>query len=192
MQPIHRTSYQDAVAPPSGCLADHLATLIDGQARTGLAATGASAGLEQTDRPDANALIWVEDTPGMATARSRGLIVVAHSMGQTAAERSCVISYPAGAADEQDILAVSEKLTAMGWLLLSCLCRETARGHASVAVLVNRSLPGNEQQLWLAAPSAALLAYPAGSGTAANAALGTRDQVEAWVNEGGAGDDVTK
>ncbi len=124
-------------------------------------------------------------------ACNRGLIVVAHSMGQAAAERSCVISYPAGAADEQDILAVSEKLAAMGWLLLSCLCRETATGHASVAVLVNRALPGNEQQLWLATPSAAPLACPAGSGAAASAALGTRDQVEAWVNEGGVGDDVT-
>ncbi len=57
MQPIHRTSYQDALAAPSGCLAGHLAALIDGQARTGLAVTGGSAGQEQTDRADANPLI---------------------------------------------------------------------------------------------------------------------------------------
>jgi len=211
MQPIHRTSCQATQAQATqtqtaGCPAGLLADLIDGQAR-----------MPPSVAPGANALIWVEDDPGLAAARSRGLLVVAHSAGQAVAhgaghaatERSCVISYPASPADDgQDILAVSERLTAMGWQLLSCLDQATETGHASIAMLVSRALPGMEQRLWLVAPAAALPkgltvptqapagqdapavppAYPAGPGVPA--APGTRDQVEDWVNEGGAGGDV--
>ncbi len=205
MQPIHRTSHRATQAPTAGYPAGLLADLIDGQVRMQPAAPGATR-LGWADPPDANALIWVEDDPGLATARNRGLLVVAHGASQAAAEHSCVISYPAGPADDgQDILAVSERLTAMGWLLLSCLDQETATGHASIAVLVSRALPGMEQRLWLVASAAAppearavpsqapagqdapaaAPAYPAGP-----AAPGTRGQVEDWVNEGGAGDDV--
>lgn len=213
MQPIHRTSPQATQAPTAGCPAGLLADLIDGQARRQPAAPG-TTGLEWTDPPAANALIWVEDAPGLATARSRGLLVVAHGASQAAAEHSCVICYPAGSADggpadeNRDILAVSERLTAMGWQLLSCLDQDAATGHASIAMLVSRTLPGMEQRLWLAAPAAAPPegravpsqapagqdapaappAYPAGPRVPA--APGTRDQVEDWVNEGGAGDDV--
>jgi len=213
MQPIHRTACQATQVPTSGCPAALLADLIDGQVRTAPAAPGA-IGLDWTVPPGANALIWVEDGPGLASARSRGLLVVAHGTSRAAAERSCVISYPADSADDRpaddkgDILAVSESLTAMGWQLLSCLDQATETGRASIAMLVSRALPGLEQRLWLVAPAAAPPggravpsqapagqdapavppAYPAGPGVPA--APGTRDQVEDWVNEGGSGDDV--
>jgi hypothetical protein len=214
MQPIHRTSCQAIQAQatqaqtagyPAGLLAD----LIDGQARMPPSAAPGANGLKWTDPPGANALIWVEDGPGLAAARKRGLLVVAHGASQAAKERSCVISYPASPADDgQDILAVSERLTEMGWQLLSCLDQATGTGHASIAMLVSRALPGMEQRLWLVAPAAPLPkdrivptqapagqdapavppTYPAGPGVPA--APGTHDQVEDWVNEGGAGDDV--
>ncbi len=214
MQPIHRTSCQATQAQAThaqtaGCPAGLLADLIDGQARMPPSAAPGANGLEWTDPPGANALIWVEDDSGLAAARKRGLLVVAHGAGQAATERSCVISYPASPADDgQDILAVSERLTAMGWQLLSCLDQATETGRASIAMLVSRALPGMEQRLWLVAPAAPLPkgrivptqapagqdapavppAYPAGPGVPA--APGTHDQVEDWVNEGGAGDDV--
>jgi hypothetical protein len=210
MQPIHRTSCKATQAPTAGCPAGLLADLIDGQARMPPSVAPGANGLEWTDPPGANALIWVEDDPGLAAARSRGLLVVAHGASQATTERSCVISYPASPADDgHDILAVSERLTAMGWQLLSCPDQATETGHASIAMLVSRALPDMEQRLWLVAPAAGPAkgravstqapagqgapavppAYPAGPGVPA--APGTRDQVEDWVNEGGADDVAT-
>lgn len=209
MQPIHRTSCQATQAPTAGCPAGLLADLIDGQAQMPPSIAPGANDLEWTDPPGANALIWVEDDPGLAAAHSRGLLVVAHGAGQATTEHSCVISYPASPADDgQDILAVSERLTELGWQLLSCLDQVTETGHASIAMLVSRALPGMEQRLWLVAPAAdpakgraVPTQAPAGQGAPAvppaypagpdvPAAPGTRDQVEDWVNEGGAGDDV--
>lgn len=212
MQLIQHAPRRAAQAPASGCPAGLLADLIDGQARMPPAAPG-TAGMGRTNPAGADRLIWIEDDRGPATFRNRGLLVVTHGAGRAAQERSCVISYPGGpagngATDTGDILAVSDSLATMGWRLLSCRDQATETGHASIAILISRTRPGREKRLWLVAPSAGPSAeratptpapagqdapavpppYPAGAGVPA--APGTRDQVEVWVNEGGAGDDV--
>ena len=71
----------------------------------------------------------------------------------------------------------------------------------NTAVLVSKAHPGSEQRLWLAEPVGAAQrpsapANALASGSSAASADGgvrtqeIRDQLEAWVNEGGAGDDV--
>ena len=158
--------------------------------------------------PDASALIWVEDDAELvrepAAGQRRGMIVVAHGAGQGATEGSFLVSYPIDTDDDgQHVGAVSGVLEAMGWSLLAARRGETAGGHVNAAVLVSDARSGSEQQqLWLAEPVGALQrpsAQPSAStsglsGASADRGARTRevrDQVEAWVNEGGAGDDVT-
>ena len=92
--------------------------------------------------------------------------------------------------------AVSGVLEAMGWSVLASRRGGMAGGHLNTAVLVSSVHPGSEQRLWLAEPVRAWqrpTAPPGASAAGSSAASRTRevrDQLEAWVNEGGAGDDV--
>lgn len=186
MQAIHRMSYR-AVPVPSpeqidDQIADQIARLIDGQARTGLGVTPHRPG--QEDPAPAHPLIWIEGD-GTGAEACRGVLVVAHGACLAEKEWSCVISHPSQAVDRGEFLHhVSAGLASMGWLQLTHPHPGAAGDHAVIAALVNRDLPGPERRLWLAAPSVVRQdAVPA-------TAPGSRDQVETWVNEGGAGDDV--
>ena len=89
----------------------------------------------------------------------------------------------------------------MGWEVLDMRRASTAGRYVNTAALVSNGDPGSGQHLWLAetvdatedpgastrAPASGSSAAPAGSDVRTQ---GIRDQLEAWVNEGGAGDDV--
>jgi hypothetical protein len=92
-------------------------------------------------------------------------------------------------------------LVAMGWAVLASRRGRTDGGNVNTAVLVNTSHFGLEQILWLAeAVSTAqdrrpctntLMPGPSAAPTGGDSRTREmRDQVEACVHEGGAGDDV--
>ncbi len=207
MQPIQRTLCSDR--QPSS--AAYLAAMIDRRARDHVRSAGRSGEISKglgtcMQRPDAGVLIWVEGDAELvrepAAGRHRGMIVVAHGSGQGTTEGSFIISYPFETGDDgQYVDAVSGVLEAMGWSVLASRRGRTAGGHVNTAMLVSNAHPGSEQRLWLAEPvgaaqdpSAPAHAFASRS-SAASAdggvrTLEIRDQLEAWVNEGGAGDDV--
>jgi hypothetical protein len=211
VQPIQHTLCPDRQQPPIA----YLATMIDKRARDyGPSASGSGGRswenlrLLETgmQRPDASVLIWVDGddqrSPVSSSKRHRGMIVVAHGSGQGKSEGSFIISYPVATDDRaQHLPAVSGLLVAMGWAVLASRRERTDGGKVNTATLVNTAHVGRKQILWLA--EAVSTAQDRRPGTNApmpgpSAALTggdfrTRemhDQVEAWVNEGGAGDDV--
>jgi hypothetical protein len=130
------------------------------------------------------------------------MIVVAHGSGQGSAEGFFVISYPVDTDDDAPhVTAVSSVLERMGWAVLATRRGSTAGRYVSTAALVSSGDPGSGQHLWLAetvgatedpgastrTQRAGFSAAPAGGDVRTR---GIRDQLEAWVNEGGAGDDV--
>ncbi len=208
MQPIQHTSCRDR--QPSS--AAYPAELIDGRAREHGRSTertgGISKGLDTlTQRLDASVLIWVDGDGGPecepAAGGHRGMIVVAHGSGQGAREGSFIISYPVGTDDDgQHVGPVSGVLEALGWsVLVSRRGGTTAAGHVNTAMLVRNARSGLELRLWLAEPVGAAqdpivpahaLAFVASAAPAYGGVRGgeIRDQLGAWVNEGGAGDDA--
>ena len=211
MQSIQHTLCPDRQQPPVA----YLATMIDKRTRDhGRSAFGSGGRslenlrLPETgmQRPDASVLIWVdgdnERSPVSSSGRHRGMIVVAHGSGQGTSEGSFIISFPV-ATDEstQHLPAVSALLEAMGWAVLASRGERTDGGKVNTAVLVNTAHVGRKQILWLAeAVSTAqdrrpgtntLMPRPSAAPTGGDSRTREmRDQVEAWVNEGGAGDDV--
>lgn len=151
-------------------------------------------------------LIWVdgddERPPGAPSGRHRGMIVAAHGSGQGITKGSFIISYPIATEDRaQHLTAVSGLLEEMGWAIMAIRRGRTDGGTMNTAVLLNTSHFGPKQVLWLA--ELVSLAQDRCSGTNAltpgQSAAPTgadsrtremRNQVEALVNEGGAGDDV--
>ncbi len=156
--------------------------------------------------PDGSVLIWVESDaeprPEPGASRHRGMIVVAHGSGRGTTEESFVISYPIDTDDHmQHVAAVSGVLEAMGWSVLASRRGTTDGGSVNSAVLTSTARSGSAQRLWLAEPvrGAQARGAPADApfpGLRSAMVAGEvrsreiRDQVEAWVNEGGAGDDV--
>ena len=211
MQSIQRTMCPDRQQSPAA----YLAAMIDKrtsnhrQSTTGSGARSCER-LRRFEtgmrRPDAGALIWVEGdnerAPKSPSGRHRGMIVVAHGSGQGTAEGSFIISYPVATDDRtQHLPAVSGLLEAMGWAVLAFRRGCTVGGIVNTTVLVNTAHFGLEQILWLAesvstaqdrSPGTNVL-MPGSSAALTGGHFRTRemrDQVEAWVNEGGAGDDV--
>ena len=210
MQPIQRTTCRDQ--QPSS--AAYLAAMIDRRTREHDLSAGGRRRFRGLGDPDATTarqhfLIWVEGDaellPEPAAGQHRGMIVVAHGSGQGTAEGSFIISYPVDADDDAPhVAAVSGVLERMGWAVLGTRRGSTAGRYVNTAALVSNSDPGSgqsRQSLWLAetvgateepckstpAPVSGTSAAPAAS---AARTRGIRDQLEAWVNEGGAGDDV--
>ena len=207
MHPIQRTSCRDQ--QPSSAV--YLAAMIDRRTREhGLSARRPADIFDgvgtPTQRPAASVLIWVEgdaeQPPEPAAVQHRGMIVAAHGSGQGLAEVSFIISYPVGTDDDAPhVTAVSGVLEQMGWAVLGTRRGSTAGRYVNTAALVSNGDPGSGQHLWLAEtvdatedPGASTRA-PASVSSAAQTGSdvrtqGIRDQLEAWVNEGGAGDDV--
>ncbi len=207
MQPIQPASCPDRHRSSAA----YLAAMIDKRTRDyGLPASSHGGnpwrfetGMQQ---PDASVLIRVGGDPELAreaaAGRHRGMIVVAHGSGQGTTEGSFIISYPV-ATDEhaQHLPAVSGWLEAMGWSVLASRRRRTDIGDVNTAVLVNTGHSSPEQRLWLAEPVStaydrsppAHALVPGPSPALGRGNVRTREfrnQLEAWVNEGGAGDDV--
>ena len=210
MHPIQRTSCRDQ--QPSSAV--YLAAMIDRRTREHGLSAGRPADIfdgvgTRTQRPAASVLIWVEgdaeQPPEQAAVQLRGMIVAAHGSGQGLAEGSFIISYPVGTDDDAPhVTAVSGVLEQMGWAVLGTRRGSTAGRYVNTAALVSNSDPGSgqsRQSLWLAETvgatedpgastrnqRAGFSAVPAGGDVRTR---GIRDQLEAWVNEGGAGDDV--
>ena len=207
MQPIQRTTCRDQ--QPSS--AAYLAAMIDRRTREHDLSAGRPADISEglgtrMQRPPASVLIWVEGDaellPEPAAGRHRGMIVVAHGSGQGTAEGSFIISYPVDADDDAPhVAAVSGVLERMGWSVLVTRRGSTAGQYVNTAALVSNGNPRSGQHMWLAEtvgatedPGASTPAPVSGSSAAPAASdvrtRGIRDQLEAWVNEGGAGDDV--
>jgi hypothetical protein len=207
MQPIQRISCRDQ--QPSS--AAYLAAMIDSRAREcSLSAekpADFSEGLgTRMGRPPASMLIWVESNaellPEPAAGRHRGMILVAHGSGQCTVEGSFIISYPVETDDDAPhVTAVSGVLERMGWSVLATRQGSTPGRYVNTAALVSNGNSGSWQHMWLAEtvgatedPGASTSAPASGSSAAPAASdvrtRGFRDQLEASVNEGGAGDDV--
>jgi len=207
VQPIQRTTCRDQ--QPSS--AAYLAAMIDRRTREHDLSAGRPADISEglgtrMQRPPASVLIWVEGDaellPEPAAGRHRGMIVVAHGSGQGTAEGSFIISYPVDADDDAPhVAAVSGVLERMGWSVLVTRRGSTAGQYVNTAALVSNGNPRSGQHMWLAetvgatedrgastpTPASGYSAAPAASDVRTR---GIRDQLEAWVNEGGAGDDV--
>jgi hypothetical protein len=193
----------------------YLAAMIDKRTRDhGLSDPGSGARSQENSsrletgvqRQDVSVLVWLEGDdvrpPESFSGRRRGMIVVAHGSGQGTTEGSFIISYPVATDDlTQHVPAVSALLEAMGWAVRASRRGRTDGGNVNTAVLVNTAHFGVDQILWLAelvstaqdrSPSTnAPMPGPSAALTGGN--FRTRemhDQVEAWVNEGGAGNDV--
>ena len=157
MQPIEHTSCPDR----QWSTAAYLAAMIDKRTRDqGLSSpeSGESAGdlSSAMELPEASVLIWVEGDAEMAlepaAGRHRGMIVVAHGVGQGPAQTSFIISYPDAGDHAQHVPAVSDVLEAMGWAVLASERGMTDGEHVNTALLVSTASFGVEQRLWLAEP----------------------------------------
>lgn len=160
MQPIQRSACPDPLSSPAA----HLAALIDEQARsTPLPASdeqGRDAAQGNADASGPATLIWVEGPaaqPSPGTAAARSIIVAAHRRGETCADRSFIISFPAEAGVPiPQLPAVLQLLEGLGWSLLKRRRVGIAGGYAGVALLANTARPGPEQRLWLSEPMSAV------------------------------------
>jgi len=156
VQPIQRSACSDPLPSPAA----HLAALIDEQARsTPPPAAHEQGGDAAPGNADASApatLIWVEGpvaqpSPGIAAVRS--ILVAAHRRGETCADRSFIISFPAEAGVSIPQLPTALRLLkGLGWSPLTRRRTGTAVGSARVAALANTARPGPEQRLWLSEP----------------------------------------
>ena len=91
----------------------------------------------------------VEDFSDMVAERARGLGGTAHGTVQTAAQKSFLIAYPLGVADEQQhIFAVAGALAAFGQSVREASGLATTFGDADTADLFTEISRGIDQQLW--------------------------------------------
>jgi hypothetical protein len=153
-----------------------------------------------------NVLIWVEGDSELvgdpADGRHRGILIAAHGSSQGSTDGSFIISYPIGKDDHAPhVPAVSGLLEALGWSVVLSQHERTFEGSVNFTLLVSTSPAGHERRLWLTEsvgeePHQNEPGYELAPGLLAAGAEGRistariRNQLEAWVNEGGAGDDV--
>jgi starvation-inducible DNA-binding protein len=92
----------------------------------------------------------VETYSDLIAERAGGLGGTAHGSVQVAAERSFLVPYPLGIADEQQhIFAISGTLAAFGQSAREAIDQATANGDADTADLFTEISRGVDQQLWL-------------------------------------------
>jgi hypothetical protein len=207
MQLIQHTSCPDRHRSYS----DYLATMINERTRdhglshirSGDKPGGVKPGSQELG---ANVLIWVEGDGELvgdpADGRHRGILIAAHGSSQGSTDGSFIISYPIGKDDHAPrVPAVSGLLEALGWSVVLSQHERTVEGGVNVALLVSTAPVGHGRRLWLTEsvgeePDRSEPNYALASELLAAAAEGRistarmRNQIEAWVNEGGAGDDV--
>jgi len=92
----------------------------------------------------------VETYSDLLAERAGGLGGTAHGTVQVAAERSFLIPYPLGIADElQHIFAVAGTLAAFGQSVREAIDLAAGYGDATTADLFTEISRGVDQQLWL-------------------------------------------
>jgi len=98
----------------------------------------------------------IESYSDLLAERAGGLGGTAHGTVQVAAERSFLVPYPLGIADEpQHIFAVSGTLAAFGQSIRDGIDQAAAFGDATTADLLTEISRGIDQQLWLVESHAA-------------------------------------
>jgi starvation-inducible DNA-binding protein len=101
--------------------------------------------------------VEVENYSDTIAERARGLGGTAHGTVQVAAERSFLVPYPLGIADEQQhICAVSGALAAFGQSVREAIDQAAKFGDASTADLFTEVSRGIDQQLWFVESHAAV------------------------------------
>ncbi|HEX4112628.1 MAG TPA: DNA starvation/stationary phase protection protein Dps [Stellaceae bacterium] len=93
--------------------------------------------------------IEVENYSDLLAERARGLGGTAHGTIQVAAERSYLVPYPLGIADEQQhVSAVSGALAAFGQSIQEAIGQAIGFGDANTGDLFTEISRGIDQQLW--------------------------------------------
>ncbi len=91
----------------------------------------------------------VEDFSDQLAERAGGLGGAAHGTVQTAAERSFLVPYPHGIADEKShVFAVASSLAAFGQSAREAVDHATKSGDIATADLFTEMVRGLDQQLW--------------------------------------------
>ncbi len=150
MQPTHNTLAEAIRAQSIELLNKHLAAAIDlhaqvKQAHWNVRGPGFIAIHELFDKVSEA----VEDFSDQLAERAGGLGGTAHGTVQVAAERSFLIPYPHGIADEkQHVFAVAGSLAAFGQSAREAIGQATKFGDVDTADLFTEVSRGIDQQLW--------------------------------------------
>jgi starvation-inducible DNA-binding protein len=151
MQSTHNTLPENIRAQSVELLNKHLAAAIDlhaqmKQAHWNVRGPGFIAIHQLFDKVAAE----VESYSDLIAERTGGLGGTAHGTVQVAAERSFLIPYPLGVADEtQHVFAVSATLAAFGQSAREAIDLAATFGDADTADLFTEISRGIDQQLWL-------------------------------------------
>jgi starvation-inducible DNA-binding protein len=150
MQPTRNTLSESIRAQSVELLNKHLAAAIDlhaqvKQAHWNVRGPSFIAIHELFDKVS----VEVENYSDLIAERARGLGGTAHGTIQVAAERSFLVPYPLGIADEnQHVFAVSGTLAAFGQSVQTAIGEAAAFGDATTADLFTEVSRGIDQQLW--------------------------------------------
>lgn len=150
MQSTHNTLSENIRAQSVELLNKHLAAAIDlhaqlKQAHWNVRGPGFIAVHELFDKVSEE----VETYSDLIAERAGGLGGTAHGTIQVAAERSFLVPYSLGIADEkQHIFAVSGTLAAFGQSAREAIGQATSFGDANTADLFTEISRGVDQQLW--------------------------------------------
>jgi starvation-inducible DNA-binding protein len=150
MQPTRNTLPENIRAQSVELLNKHLAAAIDlhaqmKQAHWNVRGPAFIAIHELFDKVS----VEVENYSDLIAERARGLGGTAHGTVQVAAERSYLIPYPLGIADEQQhVFAVSGTLAAFGQSIREAIDQAAGFGDVNTADLFTEISRGIDQQLW--------------------------------------------
>ena len=150
MQPTHNTLSENIRGQSVELLNKHLAAAIDlhaqvKQAHWNVRGPGFIAIHELFDKVSTD----VENYSDLIAERAGGLGGTAHGTIQVAAERSFLVPYTLGIADEkQHAFAVSGALAAFGQSVREAIVQAATVGDANTADLFTEISRGIDQQLW--------------------------------------------
>jgi len=150
MQPTRNTLPETIRAQSIELLNKHLAAAIDlhaqiKQAHWNVRGPAFIAIHELFDKVS----VEVENYSDLIAERARGLGGTAHGTIQVAAERSYLVRYPLGIADEQQhVFAVSGALAAFGQAIQEAIGQAAGFGDANTGDLFTEISRGIDQQLW--------------------------------------------
>ncbi|RDV06125.1 DNA starvation/stationary phase protection protein Dps [Sphingorhabdus pulchriflava] len=150
MQKTHNSLSEEIRTQSVELLNLHLAAAIDlhaqlKQAHWNVRGPGFIAIHELFDKVSAE----VEDFSDLIAERAGGLGGTANGTIQTAAQKSFLIPYPLGIADElQHLFAVSGALAAFGGSVIDAIEKSATIGDATTADLFTEISRGVDQQLW--------------------------------------------
>jgi len=150
MQTTHNTLAESIRRQSIELLNNHLAAAVDlhgqvKQAHWNVRGPGFIAIHELFDKVSEA----VEDFSDQLAERAGGLGGTAHGTVQTAAEKSFLIPYPHGIADEKShVFAVAGGLAAFGQSAREAIDKATKSGDTATADLFTEIVRGIDQQLW--------------------------------------------